>query len=66
MAISKSTKKELMSALHTFLSAFMLTIIPVITNLDWRNIEQSALISVALAGVRAGVKALSLYFFPEQ
>lgn len=64
--MSKKTKKELVSALHTFLSAFVLTIVPVITDLDWRNIEQSVLISIAFAGVRAGVKALSVYFFPKQ
>ena len=59
-------KTEFRSALHTFLSAFILTIIPYITDLDWSTVEQSALVSVALAGLRAGIKALSLYFFPQE
>ena len=59
-------KTELRSAFHTFLSAFILTIVPYITDIDWRTIEQSALISIALAGVRAGIKAISMYFFPKE
>lgn len=64
--LSKQTKAELRSALHTFLSAFVITIMPVITTVDWRSVEQSAIIAIALAGLRAGIKALSLYFFPQK
>lgn len=66
MALSKKTKQELRSAFHTFLSAFVITIVPFITDMDWTTVEQSALISIAAAGLRAGIKAVSLYFFPQE
>ncbi len=64
--LSKQTKIELRSAIHTFLSAFIITILPVITTVDWTNVERSAIIAVTLAGLRAGIKAVSLYFFPQK
>lgn len=64
--LSSKTKKEIRSAINTFISAFALVVVPSITDMDWNHIEQAAIISVVAAGVRAGVKALIAYFFPQE
>lgn len=64
--LSKKTKNELKSAVHTFISAFVVTVLPFITDMDWTKIEQSALIAVVVSGVRAGIKAVSVYLFPQE
>lgn len=64
--LSTKNKEAIRSAFHTFIAAFIVSITPFIATLDIRNIEQSVIISVALTGVRAGLKALSLYFFPQK
>ena len=64
--LTKSQKEHIRSAVNTFVSAFVVTITPFITTMDWRHVEQSAVISIAAVGVRAGIKALIAYLFPQE
>ena len=54
-----SYKEYLKSSLITFVSAFLLAVVPFIGDMEWNKAVVSALI---FAGVRAGVKAVAQYF----
>ena len=56
--MSKKNKKHLISALITFVSAMILSILPMIQSITSENMTRSFVISILLVGVRAGLKAL--------
>jgi hypothetical protein len=52
-------KRYLVSSLITFLTAFMIAIVPLMETLTPENFGKSAIFGIIVAGVRAGIKALS-------
>ncbi len=52
-------KRYLVSSLITFLTAFMVAIIPLMETLTPENFGKSAIFGIIVVGVRAGIKALS-------
>lgn len=55
-----------MSAFNTFITAFGITIAPFLSDLDFSNVDKAFIVGILAAGLRAGVKALILYFFPQK
>lgn len=56
--MSSTTKEYLKSSLITFIAAFCIAVLPEINGLTLEGIKAGALIGIAFAGIRAGVKAL--------
>lgn len=64
--LTKKQKEHIWSAVHTFVSAFVITIAPSVSDLDWSTVDQAFILGLLAAGVRAGVKSLFIYFFPKK
>ncbi len=64
--LTKKQKKHIVSALNTFITAFGIAVAPSISTLDWSAVDQAFIIGLLAAGVRAGVKALIVHFFPQK
>lgn len=58
MKISKTTKRHLVSASITFISAFLLSLSLSIQTLSMESITLSLIGSILITGVRAGIKGL--------
>jgi len=56
--LNKTTKKYVISSLVTFVSAFVMTVLPFIDTLKLEDVQTGAVISILFTGIRAGVKAL--------
>ena len=52
-------KRYIVSSLITFLTGFMIAIVPLMETLTPENFGKSAIVGIVFAGVRAGIKALS-------
>jgi len=65
---SPSTKRYLTSALISFISAFLFTVASLIyvADLNAELVNSAFWISIAFAGVRAGVKAIAGYIISLQ
>lgn len=62
--MTKSQKHWLMSSVQTFLTGFVLAILPFLSNVDLAHLEKATLIGIITAGVRAGFKALGELLIP--
>lgn len=58
--LKPKTKEHITSAIITFVTAFAVTIIPVIDTLSLSSFEDGALAAIAFTALRAGVKAVFL------
>jgi len=56
--MSKNTKEHILSAVTTFLTGFLIAVLPLIQTVTVEQIETGAVIGILLAGARAGVKFL--------
>ena len=56
--MSPETKRYIVSSGVTFVSSFILAILPVITDPSWSYTGKAAIFALLAAGARAGVKAL--------
>lgn len=64
--LNKKQKEHLLSAFNTFITAFGITIAPFLSDLDFSNVDKAFIVGILAAGLRAGVKALIIYFFPQK
>lgn len=55
-------KRYAISSLYTFLSGFVIAIIPALDSMDWQNVGVGSLVGLALVGIRGGVKVLGEAF----
>ena len=58
MKITADTKRHIISAALTFVTAFVVTIAPVIDTISAESFENGAFWALVLTGARAGIKAL--------
>lgn len=63
--LTKKQKEHIMSAVHTFATAFIITVAPSISDLNWQNVDQALILGILAAGMRAGIKSVITYFFPK-
>lgn len=54
--MNPTLKRHLYSAGTTFLTGFVIGILPYLNNLDFASLGKGALFALFLAGIRAGVK----------
>lgn len=56
--INAKVKEQLVSAVYTFVTMFVLTVLVSIQDLTWEAIGAGALAGVLVAGARAGIKSI--------
>lgn len=63
--MSNTTKRYIISTGVTFISAFLLFVMPILTDPNWAYTGEATLAALLLAGVRAGVKAVWEFWLPK-
>lgn len=63
--VENPLKKELLSAMYTFLAGFVLGVIPLVDKLSWDNIDVAVIYGLLITGLRSGVKVLGEYIIPK-
>jgi len=56
--MSQDTKKKIISAGVTFVGAFVAFVVPSLVDPSWDFTSRAAILSLIVAGVRAGVKVV--------
>ena len=62
--MTQNQKHWLYSSIQSFLSGFVVAIIPYLATLDYHNITNAVIVGILVAGVRAGFKALGATIKP--
>ena len=55
-----TVKHWIYSSLHTFLTGFILAILPFVDTIDLKHIDRAVIIGIIGAGLRAGIKGVGI------
>ena len=57
--MNQTVKEHLISAAYTFVTGFLIVVLPALSEIDLETLDKGVIIGITLAGFRMGIKMLA-------